>query len=230
MKFRISSEYGILEEIRNGRVHKGLDFAMPSGTELRTVADGIVTRVVDYGSDSLGKGVFIRTEDGHTHIFGHMQDISVRAGQKLKEGDLIGLSGNSGHSTGAHLHFGIKNNAGEFLDPTPLAEKVATFSGDVGDVTSQWFAMKGPLIQGIEIAKQGGIKEQIVEGSKEYFMDMILAFLQAIGEVALDLIYSITLVGGGVLIILKVAGYKDGYRWAGILFVINILIKRIFGG
>jgi hypothetical protein len=131
MKFRLSGEYGELSPVRDNLPHKGIDLAMPEGTPLRSIADGVIERVVDYGSKNLGKGVFVRNNDGTLSIYGHMSDIDVKQGAVIKAGEVLGLSGNTGNSTGPHLHYGMKDSAGDFIDPTSYAEKVAESAGGV---------------------------------------------------------------------------------------------------
>lgn len=129
MKFRISGEYGELAEVRNMVPHHGIDLVMGEGTQLRSVMTGVVEKVADFGNDNLGKGVFIRNDDGTLSIYGHMSKITVKAGEHLKAGESIGLSGNTGNSTGAHLHYGMKDAAGQWMDPTPAAERVSNMQG-----------------------------------------------------------------------------------------------------
>lgn len=148
MKFRLSSPYGELSQVRDMQPHHGIDFAMPEGTTLRSVADGVVERVIDLGKDNVGKGVFIRHEDGSLSIYGHMSDIDVTEGQTVHAGDVIGLSGNTGHSTAPHLHFGLKDADGEWVDPTPIADEVAGTMGDMkGALTgvADWFKERGKV-------------------------------------------------------------------------------------
>lgn len=128
MKFRISSEFGVMEEIRNGRPHTGIDLAMPEGTELRSIAEGFVTKIIDHGNEGLGKAVYIKSKSGEVHIYGHMHDINVRQGEIVHYGDLLGHSGNTGHSTGPHLHFAIKDD-GQFVDPSGIVDKLQEVSG-----------------------------------------------------------------------------------------------------
>jgi hypothetical protein len=122
MKYKITSKYGNFENFRN-HSHTGIDFKMNEGEPLKSIQDGIIEKVVDYGSQNIGKGVLVKFEDGRTAIYGHMSDITVQQGQYVSAGDLIGYSGNTGFSTGAHLHFGIKEN-GDFLDPSPYIDKI----------------------------------------------------------------------------------------------------------
>lgn len=130
MKFRISSEYGVLEEVRNGKFHNGIDLAVPQGTELHSISSGTVERIVNHGTENIGKGVLIRTEQGDLHVYGHMDNISVHKGDIIQAGDFIGLSGNSGHSTGAHLHFGLIKE-GNFADPSNLVADLQHYTGTI---------------------------------------------------------------------------------------------------
>ena len=122
MTYRISSHFLEKEPFRT-HPHTGIDFVMPQNTPLRSIKDGIVERVVNFGSSNIGKGVFIKWQDGKTAIYGHLSQIAVKQGDIVKAGDLIGYSGNTGHSTGAHLHFAIKEG-GRFIDPSPYIDLI----------------------------------------------------------------------------------------------------------
>jgi hypothetical protein len=85
--------------------HTGIDFACPVGTPLYAVADGVIENVLD--DKSYGKVVVLKcVGDGKTvHIwYCHMSKPTVKKGQKVSEGEELGLSGNTGNSTGPHLH------------------------------------------------------------------------------------------------------------------------------
>lgn len=123
IKYKITSRFRDHEWFRKNP-HNGLDFKMESGTPLHTIQDGTVVRIVDYGNQNLGKGVFIQWEDGRTSIYGHLSKFAdIKVGDKLQTGDLIGYSGNSGFSTGSHLHFAIKDGS-TFIDPEPYADLI----------------------------------------------------------------------------------------------------------
>jgi len=113
--FRISSRFGQQESIRD-HIHRGLDIAMPEGTKLKAVEEGTI-HLADYGSVNSGKTVFIDTADGHKIIYGHLSKFNVSEGQHVNPGDVVGLSGNSGHSTGSHLHLGLKDEQNNFINP-----------------------------------------------------------------------------------------------------------------
>ena len=127
MKFRLTSPYGELSLV-HPKPHTGIDLAMPEGTPLRSVVNGVVEKIVDYGNENIGKGVIIAFEDGKKAIYGHMSDVTVKVGDKLNYGDLIGYSGNTGHSTGPHLHFGIKDG-NRFIDPSEYEKNLQEICG-----------------------------------------------------------------------------------------------------
>jgi hypothetical protein len=208
MKFRLSGPFGELSPVRNWQPHSGIDLAIPENSTLRAIGGGIVDKVFD-GTGAIGKGLSIKFPDGHRAIYGHMNAVKARVGDHVDAGQVIGLSGNTGNSTAAHLHFGLKDASGHVLDPTPFAEKLASISG--GGII--------PHLVGI-----GG--DAIRDHAADVATEVILGLFDALK----DLLLAGTLIGSAVMIILKVAGWKDGGRWTGVLIVANILLKFLFGG
>ena len=89
---------------RWGRQHKGLDIKVYIGDTIRAAFSGKV-RVVRYEAKGYGNYVVIRHHNGLETIYGHMSKHLVAPDQEVKAGDPIGLGGNTGRSTGSHLHF-----------------------------------------------------------------------------------------------------------------------------
>ncbi|WP_168583332.1 M23 family metallopeptidase [Gephyromycinifex aptenodytis] len=110
---RISSGFGR----RWGRLHAGVDLAGPIGTPVRAVAQG----QVDFAGRQRGYGnvIMIKLEDGTTVVYGHLDKIRVTAGEQVTPGQLIAALGNTGRSTGPHLHFEVRTPEGEPTDPMP---------------------------------------------------------------------------------------------------------------
>jgi len=104
---RISSNFGKRKAPKKGAstYHKGIDYAVPTGTAVRASSGGVVTRA-GWGS-GYGYCVYIKHPDGKETRYGHCSKVLVKAGQSVKQGDKIALSGNTGVSTGPHLHFEI---------------------------------------------------------------------------------------------------------------------------
>ena len=182
--FRISSKYQAVESIRGGRIHNGIDFAMPEGTNLKSIADGVV-RVVDYGNVGAGKTVFVDGVDGKTYMYGHLKDFRVATGQEVGVGELIGVSGNSGFSTGPHLHFAVKEG-GSFIDPAPYVDAIQNMD------KLQFVIEKAPEIQSLSSTD---ILQYAFERFSETLTDMSLNLIQLLsthgGLGVLDLILSL---------------------------------------
>jgi len=83
--------------------HKGVDFSMPTGTPVYATGDGVVTRVKNHRY--AGKYIEIQHEGRYLTRYLHLSRITVRRGQKVQRGERIALSGNTGRSTGPHLHY-----------------------------------------------------------------------------------------------------------------------------
>ena len=88
---------------RWGRPHTGLDIALNTGDKVYAAFDGVV-RVACYNG-GYGNMILIRHYNNLETLYGHLSSIKVKSGQKVKAGDVIGLGGSTGNSTGPHLHF-----------------------------------------------------------------------------------------------------------------------------
>jgi hypothetical protein len=85
--------------------HNGLDFGCPNNTQIISTADGWVMEV---GSDPTGYGNYVKVvHNGFLTIYGHFDHAVVKVNDKVLKGQLLGLSDNTGNSTGSHLHFGV---------------------------------------------------------------------------------------------------------------------------
>lgn len=94
--------------------HAGIDFRGEVGHPVRSTANGTVITAGRQGG--YGNFIEIRHKDGYTTRFGHLSSIAVEEGQTIKAGDIIGAIGNTGRSTGPHLHYEIRLD-GKPLDP-----------------------------------------------------------------------------------------------------------------
>lgn len=115
----ITSDFGVREGVRGDVEHTGIDFGMPEGTQLRWPL-AMRGEVMSVWSDSQGgRSLRIRAADGSMWGFAHLSRNDVlRVGDKVSEGDVIAYSGNTGHSTGAHLHLSYsKGMTGKKSDP-----------------------------------------------------------------------------------------------------------------
>ena len=136
----------------SGKKHEADDFAMATGTPVRAIADGVVQKVdrsVSYNTrnpsgnrgtmsatqkNSLGMYVRIYHAGGYVSVYGHLSQINVEEKQTVKKGDIIGLSGNTGNSTGPHLHLKITKSTGlnNYNDSAAVDPKTVSVAQLVG--------------------------------------------------------------------------------------------------
>lgn len=184
--YTLSQGFGVI----NGRDpggHKGIDMAAPLGTPVLAPHDGVIT----FEGAATGFGANYVTEDvggGLIAGFGHMEKAFVRAGQQVKAGQIIGLVGSEGESTGPHLHFQLKGSGG-FINPLTWltshgAQSVAGSSiQSAADITA---TPAGDNTSGITGAITGGV-ESLVSG------------------VLVAAVKGLLVLGGGAMVVLGVA-------------------------
>lgn len=140
---RIASEFGIRLDPFEGKrhMHAGVDIVAEMGSEVRAPADGTVTFVGQF--DTLGQAIVL--SHGESHVltrYGHLSRYRVKLGDKVRRGQIIANTGNSGHSTGPHLHYEVwvKNTAVNprdfFFDMTDTNALVADGDGMLKEPTS----------------------------------------------------------------------------------------------
>ena len=114
---RIASGFGMRIDPIYGtpKMHKGLDFTAPQGTPIYATGNGTVV-VAGFTGDGYGNHVIINHGYGYETLYGHMVKVKVKAGQKVKRGEVIGWVGSTGKSTGPHCHYEVHIN-GQEVDP-----------------------------------------------------------------------------------------------------------------
>ncbi len=97
------------------KFHAGMDFSAKTGTPIYATGDGVVERA-DNTASGYGNHIVIRHGFGYETLYGHLSKYKVRAGQKVKRGDVIGYVGSTGRSEAPHLHYEVHKN-GEVVNP-----------------------------------------------------------------------------------------------------------------
>lgn len=117
---RVTSGFGMRRHPIQGytKMHKGTDFGAPTGTPIFAAGDGTVARAGWVGG--YGKYVSIKHNGTYATAYGHMSVITVKPGQRVKQGQVIGRVGSTGNSTGPHLHFEVLK-AGVQVNPVKVA-------------------------------------------------------------------------------------------------------------
>jgi hypothetical protein len=117
-----------------GASHKGIDLVGPGSTldYITAHSDGEVVAVVshiDYNTSKSGKRTYgnyvkIRHDNGMYTLYAHMKynSVNVKVGQRVSRGQVIGYMGNTGYSFGAHLHFEVRNENDQYIDPTAFVD------------------------------------------------------------------------------------------------------------
>ncbi|MER9891996.1 M23 family metallopeptidase [Mesorhizobium sp. M0119] len=125
----VTSPFGVRTDplLGTAALHSGMDFRAPIGMPAKVTAAGVVVKAGWNG----GYGRMIEVDHGNGFVtrYGHLSEIEVAVGQKLDAGDIIGKTGNSGRSTGPHLHYEVRHN-GEAIDPLrflTVGKKVAQY-------------------------------------------------------------------------------------------------------
>lgn len=115
---KVTSNFG--SRIINGALdfHNGIDIAVPIGTKILNPYAGIVESV--FYNSSGGNQIIIKHDNGLTTGYAHLNSINVVKGQRVGKFEIIGTSGNTGVSTGPHLHFTLTDMHGNKIDPLTL--------------------------------------------------------------------------------------------------------------
>jgi len=109
--------------LQEWRAHLGVDYAAAKGTPVRNVGLGVVESAGSMGG--YGKAIVIKHNNGHSTVYAHLSKIMVKRGQRVNQGQVIGLVGATGWATGPHLHFEFRVN-GRHQDPLLLAKQSET--------------------------------------------------------------------------------------------------------
>jgi murein DD-endopeptidase MepM/ murein hydrolase activator NlpD len=117
----ITSPYGyrIHPVLKVRQFHRGIDLRASSGTPVYATADGVVTHVQTSPSGSFGRVLTIAHNYGFETVYAHLSKITVKLGDIIQKGDTIALTGNSGRSSGPHLHYEVRF-ATQRIDPLPF--------------------------------------------------------------------------------------------------------------
>ena len=128
-RYPISQQYGENPNLYpSTHGHNGIDYAVPEGTLVVAAADGLVTRAEldteTAANPKAGYGIHVRIQhaNGYMTIYGHLAAASVVTGWTVHQGETIGVSGNTGRSTGPHLHFELRAGVSMYsaLDPSAM--------------------------------------------------------------------------------------------------------------
>lgn len=201
--FPISAGFGAIDHVHK-TPHTGVDVAMPIGTELHAIADGVITKVDAVGTTTLGRMVRVKLEDGTDVIYGHLSRVNVKVGDHVDAGELVGFSGNTGRSTGPHVHIQMVAD-GANIDPVAYVEAAPKPHGIMDRVNdfADWF-----------IGKE---TELLVRPATNTFTDWLRHFADVVNANSAEIItFALVVCAAGMMIGPLVGA---GNKWVGRMFV-----------
>jgi len=147
LQYPITAKFGAIDSIHK-IPHSGVDIGSPMLTPAQSLTDGVVDRIIH--DNIIGNGIGVKLENGKELVYGHLSQINITYGQHIKTGDVMGLTGNSGRSTGPHIHVGLISN-NQYQDPTIYLTQKAT---DTGFWRNAWHILTTNGTDMLEEAKQ----------------------------------------------------------------------------
>jgi murein DD-endopeptidase MepM/ murein hydrolase activator NlpD len=118
---KITSKFGYRTDPKTGKpneFHNGIDLAVSAGTAIKNPMNGTVEAVNSGGAG--GNELIVRHSNGYKTGYAHLTKTMVKKGDKIQQGQIIALSGNTGKSTGPHLHFTLTDPSGAKVDPQKM--------------------------------------------------------------------------------------------------------------
>jgi len=154
---RVSSQFSLNRKhpvLKTSRPHRGIDYAAPTGTPVYAAGDG---RVVQSGfNNSMGNFIVIQHDGTYSTKYLHLSKRNVKAGQQVRQTQVIGAVGSTGLSSGPHLHYeflvkGVHTNPAKIADKLPQATKIASaerrrFEEQVHKIRTEWAAFQQPTM------------------------------------------------------------------------------------
>lgn len=157
----ITSPFGITRYIKTnqgrnaswGKPHGGVDYGVGIGTPVYAAKDGVVQQHPD---DPGGFGTYgkIEHEDGKMSYYGHLSSVVARPGDKIKAGDVVGYSGNTGNSSGPHLHFEVRDH-NQSIDPLNYLAGAGDIGNSIGGAPGSTDTTSHP-VHGLGLKITGG--------------------------------------------------------------------------
>ncbi|WP_456274188.1 peptidoglycan DD-metalloendopeptidase family protein [Bacillus sp. AK031] len=181
----ITDHYGT----RGGK-HKGMDIGGENGTPIYSVEEGVVTK--SYYSSSYGHVVFIKHPNGFETVYAHLQKRLAEEGQAVQKGEEIGTMGNTGRSSGTHLHFEVHNSDWNIDKDHAIDPYVVFGKGETGQTV---FAKEHDPYQVREVAVKMAQLESLEPASKTHTENKQLIHTVKAGETlwSISQIYEISI-------------------------------------
>ncbi|EPZ52628.1 M23 family metallopeptidase [Alicyclobacillus acidoterrestris] len=193
--WKVTADYGAIDTAHK-TPHIGVDLAAPEDSPVHAFSGGVVDHISHEGPKGFGNAVWIREPDGYRIVYGHLDKVKAYAGERIHKDDVIGLSGNTGESTGPHLHVGVMAPDGKWVNPD-----------DYFSPWHNWLHLSSNRIKNEE--------SDIVIGRIEHIIESVLSgLMQDFGEWALHHIAPVALLICAVSFLGIIVGMVKPRRWA----------------
>ena len=135
-KMKVTSKFGMRFHpiYHKSMAHNGIDLSVPAGTKVYAMLDGVIKRI---GYDRRSGNFVIIDHGDYTVSYCHLSKVLVKVGEQVKAGQTTCLSGNTGASTGSHLHYGVRDKNGKWCNPKILLDFVDKTRKTVLDLIRQ---------------------------------------------------------------------------------------------
>lgn len=157
-RMKITSKFGIRRHPISGKIkgHTGVDLSAPVGTPIRAAASGTVMRASHYSG--YGRYINIKHSKAISTAYAHLSRIVVRSGQHVSQGQIIGYTGNSGNSTGPHLHYEVLQNGHPINPMSFVKQDPQKLSGDKLYKFNQFKKQVNLQVVGLNPSKNKNVK------------------------------------------------------------------------
>jgi len=154
LQYPITAKFGALDSIHKVP-HSGVDIGVPLLTPAQSLTNGVVDRIIN--DNILGNGIGVKLDNGKELVYGHLSKINITYGQSVKAGDVLGLTGNTGRSTGPHIHIGLIGDSHQYLDPSSYLTQTA--SNSTGFWGNAWHVLTTPGTELLDEAKKSAFSK-----------------------------------------------------------------------
>lgn len=136
-RMKVTSPYGMRRHpiYHKSMAHNGIDFGVPVGTKVYAMMDGVINRI---GYDSRSGNYVVINHGDYQVSYCHLSKVLVKVGEHVRAGQITCLSGNTGASTGPHLHYGLRDKDGKWCDPSVMLDLVDRTRKAVLDLVSEY--------------------------------------------------------------------------------------------
>lgn len=190
--WKVTTDFGAVDGCHK-TPHQGIDLATPMDSPIRSVSGGMVDHI-SHG-DGFGNAIWIREPDGYKIVYAHLDKVKAYAGKHIHRDEVIGLSGDTGHSTGPHLHIGVMSPDEKWVNPDSYFSHW------------NWFHLSSNRLKDSE-------DNYVVSHAEHWIIGITKDLARDFGDFALHQIAPIVYIFFAICMLGVIAGMRRPRRWA----------------